>query len=216
MGWIMPAAAPVRAGFLETLAERPLVCDGAMGTMLYERGYFINRSFDEANLTGPELVRTIHRSYVRAGATVLETNTFSANQLLLARFGIAEKAVAINEAGRHARPRSGPGRGLRGGLGRARRAKGRACCSDDAAAAVAAAFEEQIEALVANGRRPPPLRDLPPPGRDRDRDPHRPEAVFGAHRRPDVVRGGRQAPRRQHSRAGRERSSAASAPTSSG
>src|SRR5262245_51852890 len=131
------SSAPVRAGFLETLAERPLVCDGAMGTMLYERGYFINRSFDEANLTGPELVRTIHRSYVRAGATVLETNTFSANKMLLSRFGIPEKAVAINEAGvMLAREAAQEGVFVAGSVGPT--GEGTGVLSEDAAAAVAA------------------------------------------------------------------------------
>ena len=54
--------------FLETLAKGPVVFDGAMGTQLYERGYFISRSFDEANLARPDLVNDIHRDYVAAGA----------------------------------------------------------------------------------------------------------------------------------------------------
>jgi methionine synthase / methylenetetrahydrofolate reductase(NADPH) len=146
----MPAAAPVRPGFLEMLAERPLVCDGAMGTMLYERGYFINRSFDEANLTGPELVRTIHKSYVRAGASVLETNTFSANRLLLARFGIPEKAVAINEAGvRLAREAAQDGVFVAGSVGPT--GEGTGVLTAEQAVSVAGAFEEQIAALVASG-----------------------------------------------------------------
>src|SRR6478672_9113200 len=115
---IVAPRSPTIPGFLEALTERPLVCDGAMGTMLYERGYFINRSFDEANLTGPELVRTIHQSYVRAGANVLATNTFSANRLLLTRFGIPEKAAAINEAGvRLARAAASPGVFVAGSIG---------------------------------------------------------------------------------------------------
>ena len=76
-----------------------MVAVGAMGTMLYSRGVFINRCFDELNLVQPDLVRQIHREYVKAGAEILETNTFGANRARLAAFGIAEKLSAINQAG---------------------------------------------------------------------------------------------------------------------
>ncbi len=69
--------------FLEELERRVLVCDGAMGTMLYARGVFLNRSFDELNLTQPDLVTDVHHAYVRAGADVIETNTFGANRIKL-------------------------------------------------------------------------------------------------------------------------------------
>jgi methionine synthase / methylenetetrahydrofolate reductase(NADPH) len=85
--------------FLEALDRRVLVCDGAMGTMLYAKGVFVNRSFDALNLAEPELVAGVHREYVRAGADVLETNTFGANRLKLAVFGLAEKLHDINVAG---------------------------------------------------------------------------------------------------------------------
>src|SRR5258707_15600297 len=85
--------------FAEALAERVLVCDGAMGTMLYSRGVFINKSFDAMNLTQPDLVEDVHREYVRAGADVLETNTFGANRIKLATFGLADKLKDINLAG---------------------------------------------------------------------------------------------------------------------
>jgi len=75
------------------------VADGAMGTMLYSRGIFINRSFDELNLSGADLVRQIHQEYVKAGAGILETNTFGANRFRLAAFGMAEKLKEINQAG---------------------------------------------------------------------------------------------------------------------
>jgi homocysteine S-methyltransferase len=86
-------------GFLDALDERVLVCDGAMGTMLYARGVFLNRSFDELNLTRPELVADIHREYVRAGADVIETNTFGANRVKLTTFGLAERLADINREG---------------------------------------------------------------------------------------------------------------------
>lgn len=86
-------------GFLEALDERVLVCDGAMGTMLYARGIFLNRSFDELNLTRPDLVADVHREYVRAGADVIETNTFGANRVKLTTFGLLDQLAAINREG---------------------------------------------------------------------------------------------------------------------
>jgi methionine synthase I (cobalamin-dependent)/5,10-methylenetetrahydrofolate reductase len=85
--------------FRENLAERIFVADGAMGTMLYSRGVFINRCFDELNLTAPAMIAEIHREYAAVGAEILETNTFGANRTRLAGFGLADKIVAINEAG---------------------------------------------------------------------------------------------------------------------
>ena len=85
--------------FLEELERRVLVCDGAMGTMLYARGVFLNRSFDELNLTQPELVADVHHAYVRAGADVIETNTFGANRVKLSAFGLAARTAEINVHG---------------------------------------------------------------------------------------------------------------------
>jgi methionine synthase I (cobalamin-dependent)/5,10-methylenetetrahydrofolate reductase len=85
--------------FLEALSRRVLVCDGAMGTMLYTRGIFINRSFEALNLVQPELVLDVHRQYVRAGADVIETNTFGANRIKLAMFGLDDSRHAMNAAG---------------------------------------------------------------------------------------------------------------------
>ncbi|MDE3156229.1 MAG: bifunctional homocysteine S-methyltransferase/methylenetetrahydrofolate reductase [Acidobacteriota bacterium] len=85
--------------FLDAIDERVLVCDGAMGTMLYARGVFINRSFDALNLTQPDLVAEVHADYVRAGADVIETNTFGANRIKLGSFGQADKLHAINAQG---------------------------------------------------------------------------------------------------------------------
>src|SRR5881392_1957571 len=85
--------------FLEALEERVLVCDGAMGTMLYAKGVFINKSFDALNITRPDLVAEVHKEYVRAGADIIETNTFGANRIKLGSFGLAEKLQAINEQG---------------------------------------------------------------------------------------------------------------------
>ena len=88
-----------RPSFTDALAERVLVCDGAMGTMLYAKGIFLNRSFDELNLTQPEFVAEVHQAYVRAGADVIETNTFGANRVKLAPFGHGDQVKAINAEG---------------------------------------------------------------------------------------------------------------------
>jgi len=85
--------------FLDRLKDGPLVFDGAMGTQLYERGIFINKSFDDANLSNPELVQAIHLAYVEAGADVISTNTFAANRIKLRRHGLEDKVRAINAAG---------------------------------------------------------------------------------------------------------------------
>jgi homocysteine S-methyltransferase len=70
-----------------------------MGTMLYARGVFINRSYDELNLSQPELVREVHAEYLQAGAEVIETNTFGANIFRLEHFGLHDKVREINLAG---------------------------------------------------------------------------------------------------------------------
>src|SRR5215218_9726656 len=88
-----------RPGFVEEIGRRVLVCDGAMGTMLYAKGIFLNRSFDELNLTQPDLVAEVHQAYVRAGADVVETNTFGANRVKLAPFGLGDRVKAINAQG---------------------------------------------------------------------------------------------------------------------
>jgi len=73
------------------------VFDGAMGTMLYAKGVFINVCYDELNLRSPDIVRDIHRAYVKAGAEILETNTFGANPVKLAHYGLAAETHAINQ-----------------------------------------------------------------------------------------------------------------------
>ncbi|WP_044934864.1 bifunctional homocysteine S-methyltransferase/methylenetetrahydrofolate reductase [Pseudacidobacterium ailaaui] len=79
--------------------NRTVLFDGAMGTMLYSRGIFINRCYDELNLSQPELVRSIHDEYLQAGAEIIETNTFGANRFRLARYGLQDQVTAINQAG---------------------------------------------------------------------------------------------------------------------
>lgn len=137
-------------GFLEALDERVLVCDGAMGTMLYARGIFLNRSFDELNLTRPDLVADVHREYVRAGADVIETNTFGANRVKLTTFGLLDQLAAINREGariarRVARDRAWVA-GSIGPLGVRIEPWGRT-----AVAEAEAAFAEQAAALAEGG-----------------------------------------------------------------
>lgn len=85
--------------FLERLAEGAVVLDGAMGTMLYARGIFVNRCFDELNLSNPGLVRSIHQEYVAAGAEIVETNTFGAHRFKLGPHGLAPHVRKINREG---------------------------------------------------------------------------------------------------------------------
>jgi methionine synthase / methylenetetrahydrofolate reductase(NADPH) len=87
------------AEFRQMLTHRAVVADGAMGTMLYARGIFINRCFDELNVTMPQMVKEIHQEYVRAGAEIIESNTYGASRVRLATFNIADQVVAINRAG---------------------------------------------------------------------------------------------------------------------
>src|SRR3954470_12144574 len=88
-----------KPSFLEAIDHRVLVCDGAMGTMLYAKGIFLNRSFDELNVREPDLVSEVHQAYVRAGADVIETNTFGANRIKLGTFGLSDQVHAINLQG---------------------------------------------------------------------------------------------------------------------
>jgi methionine synthase / methylenetetrahydrofolate reductase(NADPH) len=85
--------------FLERLKHSPVLCDGAMGTLLYAKGIFINRCYDELNLSQPELIRDIHHDYLQAGAEIIETNTFGANRFRLARHGLVDRVGDINMAG---------------------------------------------------------------------------------------------------------------------
>ena len=85
--------------FLSALEERVLVCDGAMGTMLYSKGVFISRCFDELNLSNPQLVREVHADYIKTGVDIIETNTFGANITKLMSHGLADQARDINLQG---------------------------------------------------------------------------------------------------------------------
>lgn len=85
--------------FLSYLKDHIVIADGAMGTMLYQRGIYINQCYDNINLTRPHLVKNIHQEYIQAGAQLIETNTFGANRHKLSVHGLADKVRAINLAG---------------------------------------------------------------------------------------------------------------------
>src|ERR1017187_6403904 len=84
--------------FLARLKQSPVLCDGAMGTLLYATGIFINRSYDELNLSQPDLIRGIHHDYLQAGAEIIETNTFGGNAFRLGRHSLGDKVRDINGA----------------------------------------------------------------------------------------------------------------------
>ena len=136
--------------FRQQLQNRVIVADGAMGTMLYDRGIFINRCFDEINLASPDMVRQIHQEYVKAGAEILETNTFGATRPRLGAFGLAPKVREINHAGvRLAREAAGANvfiAGAVGPLGVRIEPLGPTSFAE-----ARAAFREQIEALLEAG-----------------------------------------------------------------
>jgi len=115
---VEPTTLSRAAEFRSKLQSKIVVADGAMGTMLYAKGIFINRCFDELNLSAPQIVKEIHQEYVRAGAEVLETNTFGGNRIRLSAFGFGEKIRAINQAGiRLAREAAGERAFVAGAIG---------------------------------------------------------------------------------------------------
>ena len=93
--WQLPDN-PLIARLLDPM--QVIVFDGAMGTQLYNKGVFINQCYDELNLRAPDLVRDVHKAYKKAGAEVLETNTFGANRIKLAQYGLESQVGEINRA----------------------------------------------------------------------------------------------------------------------
>lgn len=85
--------------FLARIKQSPALCDGAMGTLLYSKGIFINRCYDELNLSQPDLIRGIHHEYLHAGAEIIETNTFGANSFRLSRHSLVDKVRDMNRTG---------------------------------------------------------------------------------------------------------------------
>jgi len=140
----------MREPFFERIDKRALVCDGAMGTMLYSKGISLNRCYDELNLTMPQLVKEVHLAYLKAGAEVIETNTFGANRYRLEKFDLGEKVREINLAGaRLAREVAGADLYVAGAVGPLGiRLEPLGSTSREEALA---AFRDQVAALVEGG-----------------------------------------------------------------
>ncbi len=130
--------------FKQLINEKTVVCDGAMGTLLYQKGEYVNKSFDQINLTKPELIRNIHREYISAGVDVIETNSFSANRYRLAHYGLEADVRAINlAAAQNAVYEARGGVYVAGAIG----PLGEKVDNSEALAA----FSEQAEALLEGG-----------------------------------------------------------------
>jgi methionine synthase I (cobalamin-dependent)/5,10-methylenetetrahydrofolate reductase len=138
---------------LEQLRQRPLLCDGAMGSLLYARGVAYEQCFDALNLTQPELIQGIHREYISAGAQIIETNTFGANRAKLETHHLEEQVREINfravRLAREAREISGQPVFVAGAVG----PSGRPLQAPDEQrlSELRAIFREQIEALLEGG-----------------------------------------------------------------
>jgi methionine synthase / methylenetetrahydrofolate reductase (NADH) len=98
--------------FRERLQNEILVFDGGVGTYLYEKGVYINTCFDELNLTNPDLVGQVHTDYINAGADIIETNTFGANQFKLSPHGLESKVYEINVSGAQIAKKAARGKAL--------------------------------------------------------------------------------------------------------
>jgi homocysteine S-methyltransferase len=127
-----------------------LVFDGAMGSLLYERGIFVTQNFEQLNVTRPDVVGKIHEDYVAAGAQVIETNTFGGNSFCLDRHGLGDQVRAYNVAGaRLARRAAGDDVWVAGSIGPTGLVPGVASPAE--LDQVAATFAEQAAALVEGG-----------------------------------------------------------------
>lgn len=135
--------------FKELLQNRVIVADGAMGTLLHERGIPFGH-YDYANITHPEVVKSLHQAYVEAGALLIETNTFGANRFKLTSYDLADQVVAINKAGVELAKSASQGRALVAGAvgpcGRPIAPIGRIPQEE-----AAESFREQIQVLVEAG-----------------------------------------------------------------
>lgn len=139
--------------FLQQLQQHTLLCDGAMGSLLYARGVTYEQCFDELNLTQPELIQGIHSEYINAGAHIIETNTFGANRTKLEAFNLGERVREINiravRLAREAREISGQPVFVAGAVG----PSGRPLQAPDEQRLneLRSIFREQINALLEGG-----------------------------------------------------------------
>lgn len=139
-----------KQSLIKKMQETPLVFDGAMGTVIYNRGVFINRCFDEICLSAPSLIRDIHDAYVQAGADVIETNTFGANRIRLRAHGLVEKTVEINLQGAQlAREAAGDDGYVAGSVGPCLRSG--QLLRDEHRSQITEVFQECTEALAKGG-----------------------------------------------------------------
>lgn len=130
------------------LKQRILTGDGAMGTYLYQMGFPVGVSYEELNMTRPDVIEGVHRRYYEAGARVIETNTFSANLVKLSKYGLEPDMEAINRAGvRIAKAAAGEDAYVVGAVGSIRAGK----LKDVRTSEASQAFERQLDALIAEG-----------------------------------------------------------------
>ena len=138
---------------LEQLQQRPLLCDGAMGTLLYARGVTYEQCFDELNITQPELIQSIHREYISAGAQIIETNTFGANRVKLDGYQLGDRVREINSRAvrlaREAREISGQPVFVAGAVGPS--GQPLQAPNEQRLSELRGIFREQIEALLEGG-----------------------------------------------------------------
>src|SRR5579883_2185170 len=139
--------------FITRLRQGPILCDGAMGTILLSRGVPLAQAFDELNLTDPRLIGGIHREYIAAGAEVVETNTFGANRVRLAPHGLDGRVREINLHGvklaRDAREVAGENVFVAGAIGPLGQSP--SAVREMGADRVREVFREQAEGLVEGG-----------------------------------------------------------------
>ncbi|MCC6548053.1 bifunctional homocysteine S-methyltransferase/methylenetetrahydrofolate reductase [Candidatus Sumerlaeota bacterium] len=137
--------------FLSELSRRVILCDGGMATMIYEKGIYINQSFENLNLERPHLIKNIHLEYVRAGAQVLETNTFSANSFKLSKYGLADKVREINLAGVRLAREAAEGKAWIGGVVGPPGAEVEGRAGEVSSDRIRSVYRQQLNALIEGG-----------------------------------------------------------------
>jgi homocysteine S-methyltransferase len=136
-----------RDRFTARLAASPLLADGGMGTLLFSRGIPQRACLDELATTRSDLVASLHREYLNAGADLIETLTFGANRMRLDAYGLADDAARLNDAAGRARGRTSAA-GTRGGRQPAHALRATRELRHPDEAAIRAAFREQIDGLL--------------------------------------------------------------------
>ncbi len=138
----------MKGNLLEEIKRHILIGDGAMGTYLYQIGFPVGISYEELNLTKPEVIEDVHRRYYQAGARFIETNTFSANREKLSKYGLEREVAAINRRGVEiARKAVGGDAYVAGAIGSIRAGKRKNVRTSQ----IKHDFQEQIEALLDAG-----------------------------------------------------------------